>query len=278
MKKKYGIKVKPWRAGSEAVLQRVLTEARAGKYEVDIIQNNAPEAEASHREKLLQAVYSPYLSDLIPEARSSHDEWVAVTFDVWTAAYNTKKVAKEDLPKSYADLQDPKWKGKLGVEANDQAWFAVLLSSMGQEKGSAIFKNIVKNNGMSVRKGHSLLTKLVGAGEVPIGLSVYNWNPHQLKQKGAPIESLLLEPLIAQPSTIALTKNAKHPAAALLFYDFVITDGQKMFDSWFYVAASKKYPHDLLKKSIKFVDPNVALDMQDKWNKQFDEIMVKGGQ
>ena len=91
---KYGIKVKAWRSGSEGVLQKLTSEARGSRFDADIVQNNAPENEAAHREKLLQEVRSPYLVDLIPEASPAHKEWVGITVDVYIAAYNTNKVKR----------------------------------------------------------------------------------------------------------------------------------------------------------------------------------------
>ena len=274
--KKYGIKVNSWRAGSEAILQRLTTEARAGRHEVDIVQNNAPENEAAHREKLLQEVRSPYLADLIPQAVPAHHEWVGITLDVWIAAYNTDKVKKSDLPKSYADLQDPKWKGRLGVEADDYGWFGALLSELGEAQGAKIFNNIVATNGISVRKGHSLLGTLVASGDVPLALTVYNWNPAQLKAKGgAPIEGLFIPPVIAQPSTIALLKRAPHPAAALLFYDFMLSEGQAMMANISYVVTSKKLPSPVAGVAIKYIDPSTALDQQEKWQKSYDDVILK---
>jgi iron(III) transport system substrate-binding protein len=274
--KKYGIKVNAWRSGSEAILQRLSTEARAGRHEVDIVQNNAPENEFAHREKLLQEVRSPYLADLIAQAVPAHHEWAGITLDVWTAAYNTNKVKKEDLPKSYADLQDPKWKGKLGVEADDYGWFGALLSELGEAQGTKVFNNVVATNGISVRKGHSLLGTLVASGDVPLGLSLYNWNPAQLKAKGgAPIEGFYIAPVIAQPSTIAMLKGAPHPAAALLFYDFMLSEGQQMMANIHYTVTSKKVPSNLAGVPLKFIDPGQAIDNQDKWRKTYDEMILK---
>jgi iron(III) transport system substrate-binding protein len=274
--KKYGIKVKSWRAGSEAILQRITTEARGNRFEVDLVQNNAPENEAAHREKLLQEVRSPYLADLVPQAVPAHREWVGITFDVWTAAYNTDKVKKSELPKSYQDLQDPKWKGRLGIEADNFGWFGALLTELGEEQGTKLFNNIVATNGISARKGHSLLATLVASGDVPLALTVYNWNPEQLKAKGpAPIEGLFIPPVIAQPSTIALLKRAPHPAAALLFYDFMLTEGQKMLADNSYVVTTKKLPSPVAGVPIKYIDPAQALDRQEKWQKNWEEIIVK---
>ena len=138
---KYDIKTKAWRAGSEAVLQRVISEARGNKFEVDIVQNNAPENEAASREKLLQEVRSSFQQDLIAQAVPAHKEWTGITVDVWTAAYNTGKIKKEDLPKTYDDLLSPKWKGQLGIEGNNHAWFGALMAQMGEDKGLALFNN-----------------------------------------------------------------------------------------------------------------------------------------
>jgi len=273
--KKYGIKTKAWRAGSEAVLQRVTTEAKGNKFEVDIVQNNAPENEAAYREKLLQEVRSNYHQDLIPQAVPAHKEWVGITVDVWTAAYNTNKIKKEDLPKTYNDLLNPKWKGELGIEANNHAWFGSLMTQLGEDKGLALFNNIVATNGISVRKGHSLLTMLVSSGEVPLALTVYSWNPEQIKAKGAPVEGLALQPLIAQPSTIAMLKKSPNPHAALLFYEFMLSDGQKLLSDVSFIPTSKKIDNHFSNTTLKYIDPGTALDMQNKWVKMYEDAVTK---
>jgi len=273
--KKYGIKVKSWRAGSEAILQRVVTEARGSRFDVDVVQNNAPEDEALHREKLLQEVKSPYLGDLMHQAVPAHREWVGITLDVWTAAYNTNIIKKEDLPKTYQDLLDPKWKNRLGIEADDAGWFGPLVESMGEQQGRKLFADIVSANGMSFRKGHSLLTTLVASGDVPLALSVYSWNPVQLKKKGAPVEGLLLQPVFAQFSAIAMLRKAPHPAAAALFYDYMLSEGPQLLANLNYVVTSNKIETPFSKVALKFVDPGQALDNQAKWVKMYDDVLIK---
>src|ERR1700693_2846594 len=70
--KKYGVKVKGWRAGSEKVLQRAITEARAGRHDADVIETNGPELESLYREKILQPLKSPHLKDLMPQPIRPH--------------------------------------------------------------------------------------------------------------------------------------------------------------------------------------------------------------
>jgi iron(III) transport system substrate-binding protein len=273
--KKYGVKVKLWRSSSENVLQRIVNEARGGRFEVDIVENNAPEMEALHREQLLQQVKSPYLDDLIPQAIPAHKEWVGTTIDIFTQAYNTDKVKKEELPKTYQNLLDPKWRGRLGIEAEDYGWFATLTQELGGEKGIKLFKDIVDINGISVRKGHTLLTNLVASGEVPLGLTVYNYKPEQLKQKGAAIDSFFIAPAIAQFRSAAVLKKAPHPHAAVLFYDFLLSEARPILFKKGFVTTSKKFEGPLNKLPLIFIDPVAALDMQDKWLKLYEEVVTK---
>jgi iron(III) transport system substrate-binding protein len=273
--KKYGIKVNLWRASSDAVLARVITEGLGGKFDVDIIENNTLENEALHREKLLQEVRSPYVKSLLSQASAPHKEWVGTVINVWIAAYNTDKVKKEELPKSYQDFLDPKWKGRLGIEANNYHWFATLANAMGEERALKVFENIVSTNGISMRKGHSLLAQLVSSGEVPMALTVYNWNVPAIKSKGGPIEGLALEPVIGQFRTVALHRNAPHPNAAVLFYDFMLNEGQQILAGLGEIVPSKNIDSPYTKRPIEFIDPDKALDMSDKWKKTWDEVIVR---
>jgi iron(III) transport system substrate-binding protein len=273
--RKYGIKVRAWRAGSEAVLQRLSAESRGGRFDVDIVQNNAPENEAAWREKLLQEVWSPGLKDLMTGAAPAHRGWAGITLDIWVASYNTNAVRKDELPKAYADLADPRWKGRLAIEANNQVWFGTLLAELGEEAGSKLFSQIVATNGISARKGHSVLANLVASGDIPLALTVYSWIPEQLKKKGAPIESLALQPLLAQPSTIAMLKRAPNPAAALLFCDFMLGEGQKLLADAQFVPASRLIDSPLARLPMKLIDPARALDQQERWQKLFDDIVIK---
>src|SRR3954463_804411 len=162
--KKYGVKVKVWRADSEGFLQRIVNEAKAKRYEVDVMAGSSSALEPLHREKLLQEVKSPYLADLIPESIASHREWASVYLNTFVQAYNTDLVKKDSLPETYRDLLKPEWKGKLGIEAEDFAWFAQVLHGLGEAEGLQLFRDIVASNGISVRKGHTLLNNLVTAG------------------------------------------------------------------------------------------------------------------
>lgn len=271
--KKYGVKVKVWRASSENIVQRAVTEARAGRFDMDVAETNSPEMEALSREKLLQEVKSPYLQDLIPQAIPAHREWIGTRLNMFTAAYNTKLVRRDELPKTYEDLLHPRWKGKLGIEATDLDWFAGVIADLGEAKGLKLFRDIVATNGMSVRTGHTLLTNLVVSGEIPLALTIYNYKAEQLKNEGAPIEWFVLQPGLARPQGVGVARRAPHPHAAVLFHDFMLTDAQALFIKRDFIPTSKKITTPLTKFPFRFVDPKVALDENAKWSKLYREII-----
>jgi iron(III) transport system substrate-binding protein len=271
--KKYGIKVSMFRTSSEKVLQRAVTEARANRFAVDVLETNGPELESMHREQILQKVASPHHADLIAPALRPHGEWVGTRLNVFVQAYNTNLVKKEELPKSWEDLLQPRWKGRLGIEAEDADWLAGVMEDLGEAKGTRLFKEMVAKNGMSVRKGHTLLTQLVASGEVPFALTVYNYKAEQLKQKGAPIAWLAVGTAIARPNGIGIARRAPNPHAALLFYDFEISEeGQKVLLARDFVPTNKKVDTPLGRLPLKFVDARVMLDEYDKWVKLYEEI------
>src|SRR5918992_2819701 len=185
--KKYGVKVELWRSSSEKVLQRALTEARAGRFAVDAFELNGPELEAMYREGLLEEFYSPHFKNLPPAAFAKHKHYVADRFNFFTIAYNTNLVKPDEVPNSYEDLLNPRWVGKIGIEASDDDWFASIVKHMGEEKGLAFFRKLAQMK-PQVRTGHTLLAELVAAGEIPLVATIYNHNAERLLVNGAPIK------------------------------------------------------------------------------------------
>jgi len=275
--KKYGVKVSVWRSSSEKVLQRAVTEARGNRFTMDAAETNGPELEALHREKIFEAVKSPYLADLMPQAIVPHGEWVGTRLNVFAQAYNTSLVKKEELPKTWEELAQPRWKGKLGIEQEDIDWLAGEYAELGEARAGKVFKDIVANNGVSVRKGHTLLTQLVVSGEIALALTVYNYKAEQLKRKGAPIDWFTIGPAIARPNGIGVAKKAPHPHAAVLFYDFEISpEGQKILAARDFVPTSKKVDTRLNKVPMRFVDARVTLDEFQKWAKLYADTFTNG--
>jgi iron(III) transport system substrate-binding protein len=271
--KKYGIKVDVWRASSEEITHRIVAEAAAKRFNLDFILNAGLAVEATHAEKILQEVKSPYLADLMPRAIPAHREWVAFCFNVLVQAYNTNIVKREDLPKTYADLLDPKWKRKIGTEAFDSDWFSVLMGALGEEKGIKLFRDIAATNGFSVHKGHTLITNMVASGEVPLALNVLIFTAQQLKKKGAPFDWFVIEPLISKPNGVAVAAMAPHPHAAVLFFDYMLSDAQKIGAARDYVVTNAKVDTLIDRSNLLMLDPATILNDGGRWQKLYSEVI-----
>ena len=273
--KKYGVKVKVWRADSEGFLQRILGEARARRFEVDVMAGSSSALEPLYRENLLQEVKSPKLAGIIPQAIAPHRQWVAVYLSTFVQAYNTDLVRKDSLPKTYYDLLRPQWKDKLGIEAEDFDWFAQVVMDIGEAQGLRLFRDIVASNGISVRKGHSLLTNLVVAGEVPLALTAYGFLAEQAKRRGAPLDWFVIPPAIARPTAEGLARNAPHPHAAVLFFDFLIgEEGQQILASRQFVPVSRTIATPLNKGPLQIIDSAAILDQARKWQDLYQKTII----
>jgi iron(III) transport system substrate-binding protein len=274
-KSKYGIKIDVWRSGQDEVRSRIINESNAHRNTFDIVLTTGKAAEAVYREHLLQKVDSPYFKDLIPQALFPHREWTGDQIAVFVQAYNPKKLKKSELPKTYEDLLNPKWKDKLGVEASDYEWLMGVAKSMGEEKGIQFFKDLQKTNRVTVWKGHTVLNNAVILGEVPLELTQYHYIPAQSKAGGASIEWFTIQPAIAQMGGLAMSRNAPHPYAATLFYDYMLTDGQKVFADLNFIPINKNV--DSPYKDIKYTVSDSAefLDENEKWATLYNQIFLK---
>jgi iron(III) transport system substrate-binding protein len=273
--KKTGIKVELWRALSEKIVQRALTEARARRAIVDVVETNGPEMEMMAREGLFTEIRSPHLADLPQGSIPAHRLWVPDRMNFFVVAYNTTKVRREELPSDYRGFLDPKWKGRLGIEATDAEWMATLVKIWGEASGLAYFSKLAEMR-PDMRKGHVLLAELIGAGEVPVGLTVYNSNAESLKRKGAPIDWLPVTPVVARAQGIAIAKNAPHPQAAVAFVNFVLsTEGQELLASMGRVPVSTRVRTHLNRFDYTVVDPATVLDEQERWEKLWQGLFLK---
>jgi iron(III) transport system substrate-binding protein len=273
--KKYGIRVELWRATSDKVVQRVVTEARGRRFSVDFIETNGPELEMLARERLLSEFNSPYIADLPAAAVPAHRLWVSDRLNVYVVAYNTNKVRREELPKTFEGFLDPKWKGRIGLEATDAEWLATVVKLWGPDRGMAFFRKLADMR-PDIRKGHVLFSELVAAGEVPVGLTIYSSNAESMKRRGGPIDWVPIEPVVARPQAIGVAKNAPHPNAALLFADFVLSpEGQELLLSMGRVPTSLKVKSHLNNFKYALIDPVTVLDESEKWEKIWNDLFMK---
>ncbi len=274
--KKTGIKALLWRASSEKVLQRAVTETRAGRHAFDVLETNGPEMEASYREKLLTPFNSPHFKDLSPAAFPKHRHWVADRFNFFVVAYNTKLVKPDEVPNSYADLVHPRFAGRIAVEAADTDWFGAMVKGMGEAQGLAYFRKLAESK-PQIRSGHTLMAELLSSGELPVAAAIYSHAVEKLILRGAPVKWKALAPTYARPNALGLSPLATHPHAALLFADFMLSpQGQTLIQSRSRVPSSLAVESTMNKFPFEMIDPVITLDEADKWDKLWSALFLQG--
>ena len=274
--KKYGIHVTIWRASGEKVVQRAVSEARAGRHDVDVFETDGAQMEILHREKQLAPFPLSSVTGIPREIIPAHGDYVPTRVSLYVMAYNTQAVKPQDVPTSYAQLLDRKWAGRIGLESADVAWFAATAKAMGEERGIAYFRQLAATK-PSMRGGHTLLAELVAAGEVPIALDAHVQGVARLKARGAPIDWKPLDPAFGQPSSGGLARTAPHPNAAALFAEFMLSrEGQEVIKSRNRVPASTAVDSPLNKFRYAVIDPTIVLDEWDRWEKLWSELFLGG--
>ncbi|MFI7617337.1 ABC transporter substrate-binding protein [Nonomuraea terrae] len=276
----FNVKVSMYRAGSETVLQRVVQEQKAGYQGNDVVETNATELFDLNTEGVL-ADYDSERRRMVPEA-GRQQGWTATRFNLFAPSWNTGLVTPEQAPKTWEDLADPKWDGKLAMEISDSDWYLTLFKywekqGKTDEEINKIFEGMA--SGAKIVKGHTVQGQLLSAGQFSLAASNYSYIVEQAKAKGAPVDYLpFVQPVIARPNGIGLMKTAKHPAAAMLFTDWLLQEGQALLVKQGLTPAIVEGDDPLKDVEIIPIDVEELTKNGDEWNKRYDQVISNGEQ
>jgi iron(III) transport system substrate-binding protein len=257
--KKYpGIKVDIYRATSERLLTKILTEARSGKHAFDVVSVNVEMFGVLQRNKLIGQYRSASYDSFPKGFVDPQNYWTAIYYNPYTVAYNTKLVRPGEAPQRWEDLLDPKWKGKLGMDNTKYAWSNALLDIMGQEKAVKFLKALAAQN-IDYRGSYTLLAQLMAAGEIPV--CAYNSvsSIERMKEKGAPIDWVRMKsPIPASVVAAGVAGNTVRPNAAKLFYEFLVSkEGQEGYGAHDKIVARTDVGGSLINEMKKLnIRPN----------------------
>jgi iron(III) transport system substrate-binding protein len=221
MKRYPFIRAEFWRGSGNKLVFRTLTEHRTGQLDADAVLVGTENILALKKAGIYLRYHSPE-SQFYPRYFSDPDGyWHADTLGIATMAYNTQLVKREQAPRSYEDLLDPKWKGNLSIDLEPERALMGWLVAWGEKKTRDFVEGLMKN-GALVRRGHTLQAQLLCAGEYKVGVEIYPDAILRMKYKGCPAELIFPAPTPAQVSgPIGIYANTAHPHAAALFVDFM---------------------------------------------------------
>ncbi len=273
--KKYPfIEPKLFRLGSTQVVVKVLQEHRGGAHLFDVISATSFQFYEIFKEDLFQKYDSPERRAFLDDFKDKEGYWTSVYHNASIIAYNTNLLKQADLPKSYDDLLDLKWKGKMLMDNRETEWYASMLQVLGREKGQQLMRGLAKQN-LSFRPGRTLITQVLASGEAPLAVNNYDHLVQSAKKRGAPVESIPANPVISRVTPIALGRYAPHPNIGKLFVDFSLSEeGQKILRSFGRSSARKGIePDDLQKKGVKLYVSDISLAKDyARYDKEFREI------
>jgi iron(III) transport system substrate-binding protein len=278
------IKVESWREPGLRGVTRILLEHRAGKLDTDVVGLPFEGVVQTEKEGVLARYDSPERRYYGDRVKDKNGYWTSPHYSILAIGYNTKLVKPEEAPRGYQDLLQPRFKGELSIDTDPHRAVMAWLMSWGEEKTRDYIQALLRN-GMMPRKGHTLQTQLLCAGEFKVGVELHAYQVMQAKrEKGCPISLTFGDPAPASTgSHIGITKTAPHPYAAALFVDFVLSDdGAKL------VAASGRVPtrkgtralyeelSNLQEKGVKVVVslPDDAYRLEPVAEKLIKEIMM----
>ncbi|HEY1235102.1 MAG TPA: ABC transporter substrate-binding protein [Candidatus Binatia bacterium] len=187
------LKINHYRSGSTALLSKILTETRAGRFDFDVVDQEPGSIFEMARLGLIEKYLSPNRRFVREEMMDKEGFWTGGYHVVVVTGYNTKLVRREEVPKTYEDLLHSRWKGKMVLDTQDADWFHTLLEYFGEEKGLSFMKRLAQL-APEMRTGHTLESQLLAAGEYSISPILYGYRVAQMAAEGAPVDFAMIDP------------------------------------------------------------------------------------
>jgi iron(III) transport system substrate-binding protein len=240
---KYGIKTEYWRGDATKVIDRVLTEWRAGKPGFDLVIGARGPLSLGKSEGVY-AKYSPAAAANFPAKFKDKDgQLTAMRVTPVGILYNTEQVKSADIPKTLDDLLDGKWQGKISMpDPSRHASTAQYLWNLEQVKGEKwmdFAKGLAKQRPLLL-ESYSTVPNAIVRGESAVGISYIQY----AGQTKGPIDFAPINQVFADPSDVALAAKAANPNAAKMFIDYLCSpEGQKkVAETGEFVMAPGVYP------------------------------------
>jgi iron(III) transport system substrate-binding protein len=276
----FGIDVELYRADSETILQRTLQESSANFAGADIVETNATEM-AIIASQGLTGQYEGEQRNKVNE-KFRYDGWTPTRFNIFAPAWNTGEVGGDLIPTSWDDLADPKYDGILSLEVSDYDWYMTLYRHF-QEQGRSdaeidkYFADLVQ--GSKVAKGHSGQVELLSAGEFGVVAASYTYLTEKARASGAPVDDQpFVQPVVARANGGGLMRSSEHPATAMLFMDWMLSDGQSVIiENGLTPAVMPDGSDPLGGLEVLPVDVQLLLTEGEQWSNRYDEV-VRGGE
>ncbi len=203
------VKSQTLRLGTFQLLTKIQTEARAGAFKGDVIEIAGVTGHILKKDGVFAKYTSPE-SRFYPDSVKDPDQtWTSFFINTHVLVYNTNLVKKDELPRTFQEIINRKWKDK-AVMSEDFDIYGMMLKVMGRDKGLDFMRRLAAQ-GVGIRDGYTLAVQGVASGEVPLGLNLYGTRTEEFKKKGAPVDWIPMEFVLASLEPLAVSANAENP-------------------------------------------------------------------
>lgn len=264
------LEVKYTGAGGGRMVNRVVTEHRAGLNKFDVLGGTSTSHVALMKAGLIARNVTPVRKELRDGFMDAEGYRVAPFTYALVIGYNSRAVSKEQRPRSYEELLEPKWKGQIGLEAAGYEWLGALIDTMGEERALAFARKLATQS-PRVQQGSSLLVQQMIAGEFNVLIDALHYQLENQKERGAPVDFVIPDPLLVKdPSGIWLAKYSPHPHAASLLIDFLFTrEAQEIYARQNRLVARK----DMQWRFREKLPIRIHVLSVDKWAPRYNELI-----
>jgi iron(III) transport system substrate-binding protein len=273
------VKTETLRLVTDQLLTKIQTEARAGGFRADVIEIPGILGHVLKQDGLLEKYFSPESKAYPASMKDPDGTWTSFFINVHVTVYNTKLVKKQEVPKTFEDFINPKWKGKIALRDNDFDNFGMMLKVMGRDKGLSFMRRLAAQ-GVDLRSSFTTAIQGIVAGEIPIGMNLYATHTEEFKKKQAPVEWAPMEFVLASVEPLGVAAKAPNPNAARLFVDFLLSkEAQTLMRDRSRIPSRPDVPPDPpeLTRGLNIITTDVSLVNESKQlAKEFYEIFKSG--
>jgi iron(III) transport system substrate-binding protein len=260
------------------LLRKVTEEYRAGVHTVDAFELDDYGLEILRDAHMLTPFSSPEAANYPPDSIEAKRHWVFMREDYASLGFNTNAYAPDQVPQTYADLLDPKWKNKLGVSATEST-LTVWVGAIVVSEGEAFFRKLGPQSLRLYGMGGRAVSNLVVSGEVPIVVNSRYSHMFASRKDGAKVSWRALGPSYTAVSGVAIPTRSKNPHAAMLFADFMLSaQAQTIYrNDLGYSSLRKDMPNAEApaKKLYLALRPNYRTEYE-QWGRLADQVLRSG--
>ena len=227
--KKYPfIKTEFFRTGKQKLVSKILFEEQAKQHLADVIHTSVIETNIIKKRAGLSRYLPTEARGFRAEYKDPEGFWTSAYASGTLLGYNPRQVPRAEAPKEYEDLLKPRWRNSIAIDSNKIEWFAMLLKL----KGRAFMEKLAAQK-PQVQPGNVLVLQLLAAGEFPLAAGVYEYSVEDMKQKGAPVDWIGIEPVVTYTVAVSLPSQPPHPYAAKLFIEWLLSkEGQEVVNQY----------------------------------------------